>query len=136
MSSMHVEALRAESSRAQVRFEKQMNRLEKELSTCQDAKRRLEAEIATSMHGAHASRTHSGGQARNGSSGALSILRTAHTCLTKGLLHAQQYPFWFFVDGPLFTECFGCHAPSTAGSPVVHRPCIQLSSGVLKGRRP
>ena len=69
MSEMHVEAVRAESSRAQARFEKQMNRLEKELSSCQDAKRRLEAEIAMSMHGSHASRTHSGGAARNGSSG-------------------------------------------------------------------
>lgn len=88
VSEMHVEAVRAESSRAQARFEKQMQRLEKELSSCQDAKRRLEAEIAMSMHGSHASRTHSGGAARNGSSGMVICMHDCHACAA--LFAAQQ----------------------------------------------
>lgn len=69
-SGFHAEALRAESQRAQTRLEKELHRMEKELSSCQDAKRRLEAELAMSMHGAYASRTNSGANTRNGSSGA------------------------------------------------------------------
>lgn len=61
-SGIHTEALRAEAERAQARLEKQLQRLEKELSYCQDAKRRLEAEVAMSMHGANASRQSSGAQ--------------------------------------------------------------------------
>jgi hypothetical protein len=68
-NALHLEALRAEAERAQERMEKQLARLEKELSSCQDAKRRLEAEIVMSMHGGYAHTT-SGNIPRHGSAGA------------------------------------------------------------------
>lgn len=68
-SGIHVDALRVEAERAQERLQKQLNRLENELSSCQDAKRRLEAEVAMSIHAAHPPRTNSSAP-RNGSSGA------------------------------------------------------------------